>query len=196
MSELCRTFTRLASQHASAEAPVQAVVLRARANNLLREAVDADVADLWGNTIRHALVDAALSLHAEAAQLESPPLEPHDIESWAAFLPTVRVGGALPVTFRAEGHYVVVEVIVPYEPPEPGKPELKLFTDNDVGGKIPIAIAKGFPVPLAARYKLPPYHDESAARFVRYLVRQIYLHEVDEQLRVSDTRPFAPEHGT
>ena len=187
-------MTKTTSQPTPAEAPVQAVVLRERANNFLRDAADADDADLWGNTIRHAMVDAALSLHAEAAQLEGPPLEPHDVESWAAFLPTVRVGGALPVTFRAEGHYVVVEVIVPYEPPEPGEPELKLFTDNYVGGKIPIAIAKGFPVPLASRYKLPPYHAESAVRFVRHLARQIYLHEIDEQLRVGDTRPFAPEH--
>jgi hypothetical protein len=75
------------SQPVSAEAPVQAVVLRERANTLLREALDAADADLWGNTIRHAMVDAALALYTEAAQLEGPPLEPHDVTSWAAFLP-------------------------------------------------------------------------------------------------------------
>src|SRR6202044_2195366 len=100
-----------------------------------REAVDATDADLWGDTIRHAMVDAAMVLHTEAVQLETTPLEPHDVASWAAFLPTVRVCGALPVTFWLDGNCVVAEVIVPYVPPAPPQPELKLFIDNYVGGK-------------------------------------------------------------
>jgi hypothetical protein len=141
------------------------------------------------------MVDAALALYTEAAQLEGPPLEPHDVTSWAAFLPTVRVGGALPVTFRVDGDYVVAEVIVPYVPPAPREPELKLFIDNYVGGKIPLAIAEDFPVPVAARYRLPRYSPDTATRFLRQIVRAIYQHEIDEQLRVGAERPFAPEHG-
>lgn len=160
------------------EAPVQPEVLRARANNFLRNAVDADA------DIRHALVDAAMTLHSEADELENLPLESHDIESWATFLPTVRVGGALPVTFRLEGDRVIVEVTVPYVPPEP-----QLVADPD---KIPIAIAEGFPVPLTMRYKLPAYSSVNAAHFIRHIVREIYHHEIDEQLRVDDSRPFAP----
>ena len=184
----------MASQPAPADAPIQAVVLRERADTLLREAVDAGDAGLWGDTIQHAMVDAAMTLHTEAMQLEGPPLEPHDVASWAAFLPTVRVGGALPVTFRAEGEFVVAEVIVPYVPPAPREPEMKLFIDNYVGGKIPLAIAEDFPVPVAARYRLPRYSPDTATRFLRQIVRAIYQHEIDEQLRVGDERPFAPEH--
>jgi hypothetical protein len=121
-------------------------------------------------------------------------LEPHDVASWAAFLPTVRVGGALPVTFRAEGEFVVAEVIVPYVTPPPREPELKLFIDNYVGGKIPLAIAEDFPVPVAARFRLPRYSPDTAAHFLRQIVRTIYQHEIDEQFRVGDTRPFNPEH--
>lgn len=172
----------------------QASDLRTQADKLLREAINAGDADCWGDVIRHAMIDAAMALYTEATQLEGPPLEPHDVEHWSAYLPTVRVGGALPMTFRVDGHYVVVEVIVPYEPPEPQGPELKLFVDKEGRDKIPLAIAKGLPVPLAARYKLPPYHEESASRFIRHIARQLYLHEVDEQLHVDGRRPFAPEH--
>jgi hypothetical protein len=176
------------------EALVKAGTLRERANTFLREAVEGGDAGLWGETIRHAMVDAAMVLHAEATQLEGGPLEPKDVESWAAFLPTVRVGGAMPVTFRLEGDFVVAEVIVPYEPPESQEPELKLFIDNYVGGKIPIAIAAGFPVPLAARYRLPPYDPDTAAHFLRHVVREIYRHEIDEQFRVDGNRPFTSAH--
>jgi hypothetical protein len=182
----------MTAQPTPADAPMQAVVLRERADTLLREAVDAGDAGLWGDTIQHAMVDAAMDLRTEATQLEGPPLEPHDVTSWAAFLPTVRVGGALPVTFRAEGDYVVAEMIVPYVPPVP--PAFELFVDNYVGGKIPLAIAEGFPVPVAARYRLPRYSPDTAAHFLRQIVREIYKHEIDEQLRVGDARPFAPEH--
>jgi hypothetical protein len=176
----------MASQPASTEAPAQAVVLRERANNFLREAADAGDADPWGNTIRYAMVDAAMVLHIEAAQLESPPLDPHDVASWAAFLPTVRVGGALPVTFRPDGDHVVVEMIVPYAPPDP-----QPLADQN---KIPLAIAEGFPVPVSGRYRLPAFAPDDAEHFLRQIVRSFYQHEIDEQLRVGDTRPFAPEH--
>jgi hypothetical protein len=129
-----------------------------------------------------------------AIVVTTPPLGPQDVASWATFLPTVRVGGALPVTFRAEGEFVVVEVIVPYVPPAPREPELKLFIDNHGGGKIPLAISEGFPVPLAARYRLPRYAPDTAAHFLRQIVREIYRHEIDEQLHVGAERPFAPEH--
>lgn len=108
------------------------------------------------------------------------------VASWADFLPTVRVGGALPVTFNLDGEYVVVEVIVPYVPPEAG--------GSVDPNKVPIAIAEGFPVPLTMRYRLPSYSPGNAAHFIRHLVREIYQHEIDEQLRVDDHRPFAPEH--
>lgn len=112
---------------------------------------------------------------------------PTTATSWAEFLPTVRVGGALPVTFNLDGdHVVVVEVVVPYVPPA--------ARDNLDPNKIPIAIAEGFPVPLTMRYKLPDYSPVNAAHFIRHLVREIYHHEIDEQLRVGEDRPFAPEH--
>ncbi len=117
---------------------------------------------------------------------EPQPLDPRDRASWAAFLPTVRVGGALPVTFRSDGDHVVVEVIVPYVPPA-----LQPSADPN---KIPITIAEGFPVPLTMRYRLPAYSTTNAAHFIRHLVREIYHHEIDEQLRVDGSRPFAPEH--
>jgi hypothetical protein len=112
--------------------------------------------------------------------------DPDDLVRWAVFLPTVRVGGALPVTFQLDNDHVLVEVIVPYVTPA----QQPSANPN----KIPLAIADGFPVPITARCKLPPYSDENAAAFVRHLVREIYLHEADEQLRVGDRRPFAPEH--
>jgi hypothetical protein len=71
---------------------------------------------------------------------------------------------------------------------------MKLFIDDFVGGKIPLAIAPGFPVPVAARYRMPPFDPDTAARFLRQIVRSIYVHEIDEQFRVGATRPFAPEH--
>lgn len=106
--------------------------------------------------------------------------------SWADFIPTVRVGGALPVTFSLDGEYVVVDVIVPYV-----TPETKGSSDPN---KIPLGIAEGFPLPLTMRYKLPDYSSINAAHFLRHLVREIYHHEIDEQLRVHTHRPFAPEH--
>jgi len=130
--------------------------------------------------------DSEERLVRDACGCQSPPLDPQDVTNWAAFLPTVRVGGALPVTFRSDGDHVVVEVIVPYVAPEPQPP-----ADPN---KIPIAIAEGFPVPLTMRYKLPAYSPVNASHFIRHLVREIYHHEIDEQLRVNGTRPFAPEH--
>jgi len=49
---------------------------------------------------------------------DEPNLDAQDLAHWATFLPTVRVGGALFVTFRSDGEYVVVEVIVPYVLPK------------------------------------------------------------------------------
>lgn len=115
----------------------------------------------------------------------SGTLETHDLERWAALLPTVRVGGALPVTFRADGDHVLVEAIVPYVPPPP-----RTHPDPN---KIPLTIPEGIPVPLSARYKLPPFGQ--ATRFLRGIVREIYHHEIDEQFYVGDRRPFAPDHG-
>lgn len=117
---------------------------------------------------------------------EASPLTPEDLASWAAFLPTVHVGGALPVTFRMDGDRVTVEVIVPYVPPKP-QPAADPF-------KIPIAIAEGFPVPVTMRYRLPAYSPVNAAHFIRHLVREIYHHEIDEQFVVNGSRPFAPDH--
>jgi len=135
------------------------------------------------------LIDEATGARSDATIANEPPqhLDPHDCACWADFLSTVRVGGALPVTFRPDGDHVIVEVIVSYVPPAP--PEAPADPN-----KIPIRIAAGFPVPLTARIKLPVYAEENAAAFVRHIVREIYLHEVDEQLRVGDRRPFAPEH--
>ncbi len=170
----------------TSEALVKANTLRDRANNLLREAVASGDADLWGDTIRHAMVDAAMVLHAEAAQLEGAPLEPYDVEHWAAFLPTVRVGGGLPVTFRLDGDHVLAEVIVPYVQPE----DRPLENPN----KIPLRIAEGFPVPVSARFRLPPFSQPDAAKFLRQVVRQLYHHEIDEQFRIGEVRTFAFEH--
>lgn len=114
------------------------------------------------------------------------PLDPGDITSWAMFISTARLGGALPVTFRADGDHVVVEVIVPYVTPAP---RLDPLTN-----KIPLGIAEGFPVPVSARFKLPAYSPTDAAHFLRHVVREIYHHEIDEQFRVDGRRPFAPEH--
>jgi hypothetical protein len=61
----------------------------------------------------------AIEQRMQVAATKERHLDPQDIASWASFLPTVRVGGALPVTFRSDGDYVVVEVIVPYVPPPP-----------------------------------------------------------------------------
>ncbi len=118
----------------------------------------------------------------------SQALEPHDIASWAAFLPTVRVGGALPVTFRPDHDYVVVETLVPYVAPPARAP-----ADPN---KIPLTLPDGVLVPLTARYLLPCYSPDGAAGFLRHIVREIYQHEIDEQLRVGDGRPFAPEHDS
>ena len=114
------------------------------------------------------------------------PLDPRDVASWAALLPIVRVGGALPVTFRADGEYVLVDVTVPYV----GHERLVLADPR----KVPLAIADGFPVPVTARYRLPPYSPVEAPEFLRRIVQEIYYHEIDEQLRVDDSRPFAPNH--
>lgn len=50
-------------------AMAKASLLRARADELLRAAVDAGRADLWGETIRHATIDAALELFDDAFTL-------------------------------------------------------------------------------------------------------------------------------
>ena len=108
--------------------------------------------------------------------------------SWKDFLPTVRVGGALPLTFRLDGEHVAVEMVVPYVPPirpTPSEADLRSF---------PLSIADGFTVTVTARFKLPDYHADGAAEFVRGIARAIYHHEIDEQLRVGDRRPFAPDH--
>ena len=126
------------------------------------------------------------SSEAQDRDADTTELSAIDVTSWGAFLPTVRVDGALPVTFRLDGEYVVVEVIVPYVPPAP--------QPSSDPNKIPLAIAEGFPVPLTMRYRLPAYSPVNAAHFVRHLVREIYHHEIDEQLRVDGNRPFAPEH--
>ena len=55
-------------------------------------------------------------------------------------------------------------------------------------------IAAGFPVPLSARFRLPPYAPTSASLFLRKVVRDICHHEIDEQLLVGDTHPFTPQH--
>ncbi|HSX23252.1 MAG TPA: hypothetical protein VLE97_10815 [Gaiellaceae bacterium] len=122
---------------------------------------------------------------------EKTALTVADIASWATFLPTVRVGGALPVTFRLDGDHVAVEVVVPYVPP----PDRELPPEPRTATKIPIRIAEGFPVPLVGRHRLPPFSAVDAASFLRDIVRQIYLHEIDEQLRVGGDRLFAPDHG-
>lgn len=49
-------------------------------------------------------------------------------------------------------------------------------------------------MPLTARYRLPPYSPDTAAHFLRQIVRAIYRHEIDEQLRVGEHRPFPPHH--
>lgn len=139
------------------------------------------------STLRRIAPGGFAVLKRDPTVIEPLPLAPLDIEIWAAFLPTVRVGGALPVTFRPDGDHVVVEMIVPYV-----TPESPLSADPN---KIPLAIAEGFPVPLTMRYKLPSYSPDNAAHFLRQIVRTIYQHEIDEQFRVCDTRPFAPEHG-
>lgn len=48
----------------------RAIVLRERADDLLRSSVNAGDAGLWGETIRHAMVEAGLALHADASRLE------------------------------------------------------------------------------------------------------------------------------
>lgn len=129
-----------------------------------------------------------MGAESTTASLDAPPetLGAIDLEHWAILLPTVRVGGALPVTFRADGDHVLVEAIVPYAPPPP-----RTHPDPT---KIPLMIPEGIPVPLSARYKLPPYSPTNAAHFLRHIVREIYHHEIDEQFYVGDRRPFAPEH--
>ena len=49
----------------------RAIFLKEHAETLLRDSVDAGDADLWGDTIRHALVDASLKLFDEAAALKN-----------------------------------------------------------------------------------------------------------------------------
>jgi hypothetical protein len=52
-----------------------AAFLKENAEALLRDSVDAGDADLWGDTIRHALVDASLKLFDEAAALKRQTLD-------------------------------------------------------------------------------------------------------------------------
>jgi hypothetical protein len=130
---------------------------------------------------------------ASPRRLTARPFDLQDIEAWDAFLRTVRVGGALPATFRLDttppyGEHVVVEMIVPFVAP----PDPEPFADPD---KIPLRIAEGFPVPVSARFRLPPFSSASTADFIREIVREVYHHEIDEQLYVAEKRPFAPEHG-
>jgi hypothetical protein len=135
---------------------------------------------------RHAAIEACFDPAPIVIATEQQPLEPHDVASWAAFLSTVRVGGGLPLTFRPDDTHVVVEMIVPYVPPEP-----QPLADPT---KVPLAIAAGFPVPFSVRYRLPAYSPDNAPHFIRQIVRDIYHHEIDEQFHVDGSRPFAPEH--
>jgi hypothetical protein len=122
------------------------------------------------------------------------PLEPHDIASWAAFLPTVRVGGALPVAFRLDGSHVVAETLVPYMQPVETKMTVPFGAPRADPSKIPLTLPEGFPVPLTARYQLPAFSPDIAAHFLRQIAGLSYQHELDEQLRVGDLRPFNPGH--
>lgn len=115
---------------------------------------------------------------------------PDNRAKWTAFLPTVNIGGALPVTFRIDDDHVVVEMIVPYVPPElPPEPP-----PTEQRNKIPVQLAEGFPIPVSGRFPLPPFAPTNAAEFLRQIVREIYHHEIDEQFRVDGKRPFAFEH--
>lgn len=104
----------------------------------------------------------------------------------------MRVGGALPVTFRLDGSHVVVEIVVPYVP----LVEAEIPSGAPVAdpSKIPLTIPEGFPVPLTARFQLPVFSPDTAASFLRQIVGLSYQHEIDEQLRVGDLRPFNPGH--
>lgn len=113
-------------------------------------------------------------------------LEADDIAGWAAFLPTVRVGGGLPITFRLDGDHVLVEMIAPFILPMP-----EPLTDPN---KVSVGIAEGFPVPISSRYRLPRYVAAHAADYLHHIAREVYQHELDEQFRVGNARPFAPEH--
>lgn len=106
-----------------------------------------------------------------------------DLARWAELLSTAYVGGALPVSFRLDGDHVLVETIVPWVSPAPRPKENP--------NKIPLAIADGFPVPIVARHKLPPFSNVDAIRYLRDLARESYHHEIDEQFRVDQNRPFA-----
>jgi hypothetical protein len=131
----------------------------------------------------------------EVEEVTERPFDLQDIEAWGAFLRTVRVGGALPVTFRLDitppyGEHVLVEMIVPFvEAPDAAVSALQ---DPD---KIPLRIAEGFPVPVTARFRLPLFTTAGAADFIREIVRKIYHHEIDEQIYIRSSRPFAPEHN-
>jgi hypothetical protein len=135
----------------------------------------------------------------EIARLQDPDarrLEAHDVTAWTAFLPTIRMGGALPVTFRIDDDHVAVEMIVPFVSPAPQPPAERdgEALARSYPTKIPLGIAEGFPIPVSARFPLPPYVADEAMHFIRHIVREIYHHEIDEQLRIGDRRPFAP-HG-
>jgi len=110
-----------------------------------------------------------------------------DTVCWVAFFATVRIGGAIPITFHVDGDHVVAEAIVPYVEPEPRASDPAPLSGKV---KIPLRFAEGFPVPISARIKLPAYTPDDAAAFVRDIARQIYLHELDEQLRIDGARPF------
>lgn len=87
------------------------------------------------------------------------------------------------MTFHLDGKHVQVEMIVPYVPPAP--------QPSKDPNKIPLAIAEGFPVPLVARHRLPPFSSVDPVCYLRTLVQESYLHEIDEQLRIGQARPFA-----
>lgn len=122
-------------------------------------------------------------------------LDDVDRARWSAFIASARVGGAIPVSFLMQDDFVVLEAFVPYVSPDSASSDPAICSDLNVGAfpiRIPIQIADGFPVPVSGRCRLPPFVNESlSASFLRDLVRQLYLHEIDEQFRLADRRPFA-----
>lgn len=89
--------------------------------------------------------------------------------SWGELLPSVAVGGALPVSFAigADSHQCVISMTVP-------------------------CVDTGRHILISRTVPLPPYEAGHAEQWVRAQVHWFYRHEADEQVRINGRRPFEP----
>lgn len=121
----------------------------------------------------------------------------HACQKWRAFLSTVRVGGALPISFEVvdgcacrercpdRSTHIRASMIVPHV----GSPE-----PDPTATRFPVRLAKGLLIPVERTTAVPQWTDQAdASEWVRCQVIWFYRHEAEEQIEIDGVRVFEPK---